>query len=242
MSYDRAITVFSPNGELLQVQYASEAVNKGQCTLGVRGKDCIVLACEQKSVPKLQVSNSKKMMCLDDKIAVTFAGLGADARVLLNNVRDELQVYRLNFSDDPSPEWAARYIARIQQKYTTRGGRRPYGLATLVAGFNSDKKPELYQTDPNGTYTGWKATAIGHNFKNPLDHLEAQYQENMNELTTQKLAIRAILQTTEANIDNIQVYTIKEDGIYPMSNEVLGPLLSELDDTEERLKKLHMEK
>lgn len=242
MSYDRAITVFSPNGELLQVQYASEAVSKGSCTLGVRGEDCVVLVCEQKAVPVLQVGRvQRKMLNLDDNIAVSFAGLGADARVLLNLVRDELQVYRLNFSDDPTPEWAARYIARIQQKYTSKGGRRPYGLSTLVAGFNNSGKPELYQTEPNGTYTAWKATAIGRNFKAPLDHLESKYSSNLDKLATQKLAIRSILQITEANVNNIEVFTVTKEGIVPMKNEELEPLLKELDDTEERMKKLKVE-
>lgn len=243
MSYDRAITVFSPDGHLLQVEYASEAVNKGSCTLGVRGADCVVLAVEKKAVPTLQDPRTvRKILNLDGKICFAFAGLTADARVLCNIARQELQVYRLNFGDDPSPEYTARFLARMQQKYTHKGGRRPFGIGTLIAGFDTDKKPQLYQTDPNGTYTGWKAAALGMNHKTPLDYLEKNYKEGLDCLATKKLAIKALLEICEANKDNIEVMVITKEGNSLMSDAELEPLLKELDDTEERMKKLQAEK
>ena len=72
---------------------------------------------------------------------------------------------RLSLDEKVSVEYLTKFIAGVQQKYTQSGGMRPFGISTLVAGFDPLGKPALYQTDPSGTYSAWKANAIGRNSK-----------------------------------------------------------------------------
>lgn len=96
---------------------------------------------------------------------MTFAGLNADARVLANKARKECQNYRLNYDDDPPIDYIAKYISGIQQSHTQKGGVRPIGVSCLLTGYDTDKKPRLYLTEPSGNCTEWIANSIGNNSK-----------------------------------------------------------------------------
>ncbi|CAI0440811.1 unnamed protein product [Linum tenue] len=219
--YDRAITVFSPDGHLFQVEYALEAVRKGNAAVGVRGTDTVVLGVEKKSAAKLQDSRSvRKIVNLDNHIALACAGLKADARVLINRARIECQSHRLTVEDPVTVEYITRYIAGLQQKYTQSGGVRPFGLSTLIIGFDPyTGVPSLYQTDPSGTFSAWKANATGRNSNSIREFLEKNYKETHGQETV-----------VESGGKNIEVAVMtKDQGLRQLEEAEIDAIVAEIE-------------
>ncbi|KAJ1565516.1 Proteasome subunit alpha type-4, partial [Nowakowskiella sp. JEL0078] len=193
-------------------------VRRGTCAVGVRGKDSVVLGVEKKSVLKLQDPRTvRKVVLLDDHVCMAFAGLNADARVLINKARMECQSHRLTVEDPVSVEYISRYIAGVQQKYTQSGGVRPFGISTLIIGFDKDKNgqsvPKLYQTDPSGIYSAWRANAIGKSATTVREFLEKNWKEDMLEDEVVKLTVKSLLEVVQTGSKNIEIAVMKNDGI-----------------------------
>lgn len=211
-SYDRAITVFSPDGHLFQVEYAQEAVKKGSTAVGIRGKNIVVLGVERKAVAKLQEPRTVRKICLiDNHVVMAFAGLTADARILVNRARVECQSHKLTVEDPVTVEYITRHVASLKQRYTQSNGRRPFGLSTLIAGFDYDGRPNLFQTDPSGTYHSWKANAIGRSAKTVREYLEKHYTDEVADSDDEsiKLAIKALLEVVQSGGKNIELAIMK---------------------------------
>ena len=160
MSYDRALTVFSPDGHLFQVEYAMEAVHKGSSIVGLVAKDCIILGYERKNTAQLQDPRTvKKLLSIDENITFLFAGLNADARKLIDIARVEAQSFRASYDEIPTVQYIAKYLGRQQQLYTQRGGRRPFGVSAFICGIDRTGA-HLFQTDPAGICTEWKVCEL----------------------------------------------------------------------------------
>ena len=150
--------VFSPDGHVFQVEYALEAVKRGTCAVGVKGSEIVVLGCEKRSAMKLQDTRitPSKISLVDTHVTLAFAGLNADARILVDKARLEAQSHRLTVEDPVTVEYITKYVAGVQQRYTQSGGVRPFGISTLIVGFDpGSKEARLYQTEPSGIYSAW---------------------------------------------------------------------------------------
>ena len=109
---------------------------------------------------------------------MVYAGMGPDARVLLDKARKSAQEYKRVYCEEPPTAMLVKEVAGIMQEYTQSGGVRPFGVSLLVAGMD-ESGPTLYQVDPSGSYWAWKASAIGKNMVNAKTFLEKRYSATM---------------------------------------------------------------
>uniref|UniRef100_A0AC34RAT0 Proteasome subunit alpha type n=1 Tax=Panagrolaimus sp. JU765 TaxID=591449 RepID=A0AC34RAT0_9BILA len=214
--YDRAITIFSPDGHLFQVEYAQEAVKKGSTVVGVRGKDCVVIGVEKKSIPTLQDDRTiRKIFNIDEHVFLAFAGLSADARVLIDTARVECQNYKFNLEDPVTVGYIARFLANTKQRFTQSPGRRPFGISMIVGGFDYDGTPRLYKTEPSGAYYEYLASSTGRGEKPVREYLEEHYSDETikDEDATLKLVIKALSQVVQSGAQNIEIAVMKPDKV-----------------------------
>jgi len=194
--YDRAITVFSPDGRLYQVEYAIETVRRGTLAIGIKSRDGVILAVEEKA-RKLQISNvTQKIFQVDDHIGVAAAGYIPDARTQVDHARFFAQSNRLIYDEPVDVEGVATNMADMAQQFTQYAGVRPFGVALILAG--ADKSgASLYLTDPSGTYIGYDAVAIGAGSDQVTEFLEKSYKENISMDEGGALAIESIYLVSE---------------------------------------------
>jgi proteasome alpha subunit len=194
MAYDRASTVFSPDGRLFQVEYALQAIQMGGTAVAVTYDSGIVfVAYRNLPVSTLAESGSiEKSFAIDPGLGCVTAGLIADSRVLVEFLRLEAQRHRITFGEAAPYTLLGHAIGTHLQQFTQFGGTRPFAVSLLLGGFNTDKVPGLIELDPSGATIGWKAYAIGRNRRAVADFLEEKIGPARNEETAFKLAVQAV--------------------------------------------------
>jgi proteasome alpha subunit len=194
--YDRAITLFSPDGRLYQVEYAIQTVSRGTIAVGIKSKDGVVLTVEEKA-RKLQVSDTtQKIFQIDDHIGAAAAGYIPDARTQVDYARFFAQSSRLIYDEAVDVEGVAKNIADMAQQFTQYAGARPYAVALILAGVDMSG-PSLYLTDPSGTYIGYDAIAIGSGSDQVNEFLEKNYHPDINMEEASILALDSIYLISE---------------------------------------------
>jgi len=197
-AYDRAITVFSPDGRLFQVEYALETVNRGATILGVACSGGVVLGAEERIETKLQDPNfTWKLFEIDDHLGAAVVGLGSDARILIDQARIYSQSNRLMYDELIDVEIVTKRIGDIKQLYTQHAGVRPFGVSIVFGGVDKTGN-KLFSTDPSGSYRGYKAVAVGIGRETAEGILKAEYREDLELDAAIKLAVKCLVKALEA--------------------------------------------
>ncbi len=195
MGYDRAITMFSPDGRLLQVEYAKRTVRLGNTAIGIVCKDGVILVTDKRLVDKLVVPDAiEKIFKIDDHIMATAAGILSDARVLVERAQLKAQQHKIEFDTPIDNLVVVKDICNLKQLCTQSGGYRPFGVSLLVAGID-EAGISLFETDPTGLYYQYKATIIGEGETEAEEMLHKEYKDNMSIEEGLQLAVKLLKKT-----------------------------------------------
>jgi len=189
--YDRAITVFSPDGRLYQVEYAIETVKRGALAIGIKTKEGVIIAVEEKP-RRLQISTTpQKIFQVDYHVGAAAAGYIPDARAQVDNARFFSQSNKLVYDEPVEVQTVAKHLADQCQQYTQYAGARPLGVSLIIGGVDSSGS-SLYLTDPSGAYIMYNAVAIGANSDTATEFLEKNYSPDLT-LDDAKILATAVI-------------------------------------------------
>ena len=189
MGYDRTATMFSPEGHLLQVEYAEKTVRLGSSSIGMVCSDGVLIIADKRITDKLIVSKSaNKIYEIDSHIIGSIAGIVSDARILIEKAQILAQQHRITYDAPIEPELIIKEISNIKQQFTQYGGARPFGISLMAAGINRNK-PELYTSDITGNYLSYYANAIGENDEKIREKLREKYKPELTIKRGVKLAL-----------------------------------------------------
>jgi len=211
--YDRAITVFSPDGRLYQVEYALETVRRGTIAVGIKTKEGIVIAVEEKP-RKLQISETaQKIFQVDDHIGVAAAGYIPDARSQVDNARFFSQSNKLIYAEPVDVETVVKHLADQCQQFTQYAGVRPFGVALIIGGVDNNNQTQLFLTDPSGTYISYDAVSIGSGSDQVTEFLEKNYKADLSIDDASVLATASIYLASDdkEGTQHIRMAQIKTD-------------------------------
>lgn len=181
-SYDRHLTIFSPEGRLYQVEYAFKAINAAGITaVAVRGRDAVVVATQKKLPDKLiDASTVTHIFSITPEIGCVVTGRTADARAQVQRARSEAAEFKYKYGYPISPDLLAKRLANINQVYTQKAAMRPLGISMILVGLDEElgDAPQIFKLDPAGHYVGYRATASGTKQTEAINFLEKQFKRS----------------------------------------------------------------
>ena len=214
MGYDRAATMFSPDGHLLQVEYAEKTVRLGSSSIGIVCTDGVVVVSDRRiNDPLIVPGSANKVFEIDSHVVGSAAGILSDARILIDKVRILAQQHRVTYDSPIDVESVIREIANTKQMFTQYGGARPFGVSLMIGGID-ESKSQLFASDITGNYFSYTAMAIGENDDKIRNLLREKYTHGLSEKDAIKLALNVFKEIQGANfsIERFDAGILRKEG------------------------------
>ncbi|PAV22624.1 proteasome subunit alpha type 5 [Pyrrhoderma noxium] len=235
--YDRGVNTFSPEGRLFQVEYAIEAIKLGSTTVGVCTPHGVVLGVEKRvQSPLLEASSIEKIMEIETHVGCAMSGLTADARTMIDHARTTSQNHAFTYDEPIKVESVTQAVCDLALRFGESVHdeealmSRPFGVALLIAGVD-EKGPQLFHTDPSGTFMRYNAKAIGSGSEAAQSELQDKWHKQMTLQEAQTLTLRILKQVMEEKLDqhNVQIAQVtKEKGFEILDETTLKAVIEQM--------------
>jgi proteasome alpha subunit len=180
---------YGPEGRLVLVDSALEAVRRGSTTIGIKTPSFALLASHIKPVRPL-IDPAEKIFAIDGHIGATGSGYIGDILQLIEELRMEAQKHRLSFESPIDVGSLAKHLGSFLHNYTIYAVR-PQAASVIVAGVDQ-MGVQLYQVDPSGTFMRGSGFAIGQSSDVALDVVQREYSADMSVEQAVALSNKAI--------------------------------------------------
>jgi proteasome beta subunit len=201
-------------------EYIADQVKKGTTTCALTCKDGIVLAADTRASAGLFIAdrNVMKIQKVDNHLGMTIAGGVADAQNLVDLMRYNANIFRLQNREPMPIKSAARMISNVlfNQRYF------PYYVQLIMAGYTAKEGAQIYNIDLFGSLTTEKFISTGSGSPVAYGYLESEFKEGLSVNDAYKVAMQAIAAAIRRNAgtgDNINVVIIDKDGWRELSKE-----------------------
>ncbi|KAJ2156116.1 proteasome component pup2 [Coemansia sp. RSA 552] len=235
--YDRGVNTFSPEGRLFQVEYAIEAIKLGTTAIGIRTSEGVILAVEKRITSPLLVADSiEKILEIDTHVACAMSGLTADSRTMIEHARVEALSHTFSYEEPIPVESVTQAVCDLALRFGEGADgqestmSRPFGVALLIAGVD-ERGPQLYHTDPSGTFLRYEAKAIGAGSEGAQSGLQEQYHRDISLADAETLALKVLKQVMEEKLSNTNVQlakVTKESGYQIYSKDELQAVITRM--------------
>lgn len=239
--YDHGVNTFSPEGRLFQVEYAIEAIKLGATALGIRTREGVLLAVEKRLTSPLLVPGSmEKIVEIDSHLGCAMSGLIADAGTMIDHARVEAQHHTFTYNEKIKVESITQSVCDMAIRFGEGAASpematsRPYGVALLIAGCD-EKGPQLYHTDPSGTFFCFEAHATGSGAEGAQTALQEEYNSSMTLAEAETLALKVLKQVMEETLSaqNVEVAAVTpEKGYHLYTADQIQAILGRITTTD----------
>ncbi len=168
---------YGPEGRLVLVDSALEAVNRGSTTIGLKTPNFAVITSHIKPTKPL-AEPADKIFTIDSHIGATGSGYIGDILQLIDEMQIAAQKYRLTYEGPIDTNSLAKHLSAYLHNYTIYAVR-PQAASIIISG-KDQTGIQLYQVDPSGTFFRGSGFAIGQYSEIALDIIQREYSADMS--------------------------------------------------------------